>query len=218
MFPGADGRPLDRKAVWRAFAAAVNKANENALETEKLRRLTVHSLRHTFASIHLMKGTPIPEVSAMLGHANVNITLSIYSHFIPRMQTDSSDRLAAAIFNSQEKVLGSPLAMNSMHDGYGSSASVSWMSMSNDSGRSSGPGRRRPTAKTEGKAKLPEPTPKLKIQDGQVVDEAGRVYDLHEAAEAIRWVTARQYPPPHQYAILERIPLPYWHVINCAIH
>ena len=46
-----------------------------------------------------VNGTPIPEVSSMLGHANVNITLTVYTHFIPKMQTDSSSRLAAAIFS-----------------------------------------------------------------------------------------------------------------------
>jgi hypothetical protein len=60
------------------------------------------SLRHSFASIHLMNGTPIPEVSAMLGHANVNITLTVYTHFIPRMQTDSASRLAEAIFSGDQ--------------------------------------------------------------------------------------------------------------------
>ena len=45
-----------------------------------------------------MQGMPIPEVSAMLGHANVNITLVVYSHFIPKMRTDSTARFAAAIF------------------------------------------------------------------------------------------------------------------------
>jgi integrase len=103
VFPRADGRPHDRKTTWRAFDATIKKANEKAKgEGEKLRRLTVHSLRHSFASIHLMNGTPIPEVSSMLGHANVNITLAVYTHFIPKMQTDSSSRLAAAIF-SEEK-------------------------------------------------------------------------------------------------------------------
>ena len=38
----------------------------------------------------------------MLGHANVNITLTVYTHFIPKMQTDSSSRFAAAIFNGQK--------------------------------------------------------------------------------------------------------------------
>ena len=51
-----------------------------------------------------MSGTPIPEVSAMLGHANVNITLTVYTHFIPRMQTDSAAKLAAAIFSGQNTV------------------------------------------------------------------------------------------------------------------
>jgi integrase len=103
VFPRADGRPQDRKTTWRAFDAAIKAANENAKEErEKLRRLTVHSLRHSFASIHLMNGTQIPEVSAMLGHANVNITLTVYTHFIPKMQTDSSARLAAAIFSGKK--------------------------------------------------------------------------------------------------------------------
>jgi hypothetical protein len=50
----------------------------------------------------MMAGTPIPEVSAMLGHSNVNITLTVYTHFIPKMQTDSSARLASAIFSGQK--------------------------------------------------------------------------------------------------------------------
>jgi integrase len=70
---------------------AIKKANENAKPDEKLKRLTIHSLRHSRASIHIMRGTPIPEVSAMLGHANVNITLTVYTHFIPKMQTFSID-------------------------------------------------------------------------------------------------------------------------------
>jgi integrase len=103
MFPKADGRPQDRKTTWRAMDGAIKKANENAKnDKEKLRRLTVHSLRHSFASIHLMNGTSIPEVTSMLGHANVNITLTVYTHFIPRMRTDASSRLAAAIFSGEK--------------------------------------------------------------------------------------------------------------------
>ena len=104
MFPQADGRPQHRKAVWRAMDRAIKKANENAKDHEKLRRLTIHSLRHSGASIHVMRGTPIPEVSSMLGHANVNITLTVYTHFIPKMQTDSAANLAALIFRGKNPV------------------------------------------------------------------------------------------------------------------
>jgi hypothetical protein len=51
-----------------------------------------------------MNTTPIPEVSAMLGHANVNITLTVYTHLIPKMQTDSATKLAAAIFSGEKPV------------------------------------------------------------------------------------------------------------------
>jgi integrase len=104
VFPQADGRPSHRKAVWRALNWAIKKANENKHADDKLRRLTVHRLRHSGASIHLMSGTPIPEVSAMLGHANVNITLTVYTHFVPKMHTDSAARLAAAIFKGEKTV------------------------------------------------------------------------------------------------------------------
>jgi integrase len=99
VFPQADGRPQNRKFVWRALDRAIKKANHGKREDEALRRLTIHSLRHSFASIHLMNGTPITEVSAMLGHADATTTLRVYSHFIPKMRTDSAARFAASIFS-----------------------------------------------------------------------------------------------------------------------
>ena len=44
---------------------------------------TFHSLRHTFATWQLEQGTPVHEVSAMLGHASEAITLRIYAHVMP---------------------------------------------------------------------------------------------------------------------------------------
>src|SRR4030095_7096311 len=98
VFPQSDGRPQSRKTTWRALEKAIKKANDKVAEDQKLTQLTIHALRHSFASIHLMQGTPIPEVSAMLGHADVTTTLRVYSHFIPKMRTDSTQRFAASIF------------------------------------------------------------------------------------------------------------------------
>jgi integrase len=44
---------------------------------------SLHSLRHSHATIQLSKGTPLEVVSKRLGHANSNITLGIYSHALP---------------------------------------------------------------------------------------------------------------------------------------
>jgi site-specific recombinase XerC len=52
--------------------------------------VSLHSLRHTHASELLSSGVPIPTVAKRLGHANANVTLSIYAHAI------EADELAAA--------------------------------------------------------------------------------------------------------------------------
>jgi integrase len=59
-----------------------------------LEGVSLHSLRHSTASLLLSKGVPLSVVSEQLRHANQNITLSIYSHAIP-----SDKRAAAKIWN-----------------------------------------------------------------------------------------------------------------------
>jgi integrase len=51
---------------------------------------SLHSLRHSHASILLGNGTPLAVVSERLGHANQDITLGLYSHSLP------ADRKAAS--------------------------------------------------------------------------------------------------------------------------
>jgi integrase len=55
-----------------------------------LRGVSLHSLRHSHASVLISQGVPLPVVSERLGHANQNITLSMYSHALPK------DKRAAA--------------------------------------------------------------------------------------------------------------------------
>ena len=84
--------------------------------------------------------------------------------------------------------------------------------MGGDERRSSNKDRRRPSGETKAGLYVP-----FKFQDGKVVDDAGNIYDVHEATERIPWVTAQQYPPPHQYVIFHRCPKIDWEVLNCAI-
>jgi len=44
--------------------------------------VTLHGLRHTCASIMLMRGVPLTVVSRRLGHADVNITARVYAHLV----------------------------------------------------------------------------------------------------------------------------------------
>ncbi len=45
-----------------------------------------HDIRHTAATLLLMRGVPVKVVSEMLGHSDPTITLSIYAHVLPDMQ------------------------------------------------------------------------------------------------------------------------------------
>ena len=56
----------------------------------------MHDLRHTYASIMLAAGVNIKAISQALGHANVSITLNIYSHLLPgtgKSAVEKFDRL-----------------------------------------------------------------------------------------------------------------------------
>ena len=41
-----------------------------------------HDLRHRRISLLVLRGTPIPRVSAYLGHARGSMTLDVYSHVL----------------------------------------------------------------------------------------------------------------------------------------
>lgn len=50
--------------------------------TNKEIEKTIHTFRHTFATIMLSKGIPIKEVSIILGHAQASTTTDMYTHAI----------------------------------------------------------------------------------------------------------------------------------------
>ena len=56
---------------------------------------SLHSLRHSHASILLGNGTPLAVVSERLGHANIQLTLDTYSHVLPTMQKIAAERMDA---------------------------------------------------------------------------------------------------------------------------
>ena len=61
-----------------------------------LPHITMHGLRHTYASMLIAEGYPVTEVSAQLGHASVDITLRVYAHLFTRATT-ASKRISEAI-------------------------------------------------------------------------------------------------------------------------
>ena len=57
------------------------------LDLAGLSHRTPHNFRHHFAVEHLLRGTPIEDVSRLLGHANISVTMKSYSAWIKDRQT-----------------------------------------------------------------------------------------------------------------------------------
>ena len=49
----------------------------------KARRFSPHGLRHTFASLHLARGTSIKWIQSRGGSASAKLVLDLYGHFLP---------------------------------------------------------------------------------------------------------------------------------------
>jgi integrase len=60
--------------------------------------LRMYDTRHTSATLLMERGTNPKVVSERLGHANIGITLSVYSHVTQRLQAEASEKLAEALF------------------------------------------------------------------------------------------------------------------------
>ncbi len=59
--------------------------------------LRLHDLRHTAATHMFQEGVHPRVVQERLGHANIGITLGIYSHVLPTMQRDAADKIDALL-------------------------------------------------------------------------------------------------------------------------
>ncbi len=63
------------------------------------KRLTTHSLRHSAATLALLGGMSLDDVSAFMRHSSVSVTM-IYNHSISRMKSRCESVIAGAIFGS----------------------------------------------------------------------------------------------------------------------
>lgn len=79
------GRPLPKHDCHKLW--------NRLLEKHGMRKIRFHDLRHTCASLLLSLGIHPKIVQERLGHTSYKITMDLYSHLMPNMQSDASDAL-----------------------------------------------------------------------------------------------------------------------------
>jgi integrase len=86
------GRPYHPERVSTEFDRRVAKW--------ALPRITLHGLRHTWATLALRGGVHPKVVQERLGHSTIGVTLNTYSHVSVGMQRDAAEKVAGLIFGT----------------------------------------------------------------------------------------------------------------------
>ena len=102
VFAGPRGNVLGLQV----FRNALNQC----LEAVGLRHIRIHDLRHTYATIRLLRGHNIGDVSYQLGHSEISTTYDVYTHWIPgkfKSEVDELDMHPSAPYAHPEEQVGS---------------------------------------------------------------------------------------------------------------
>lgn len=95
VFTTESGAPVFPDSVTQWFTKFVKRSG--------LPRVTVHSLRHTYATLMIADGVPLVVVSQQMGHAQASTTANIYAHAIASAQA----RAAQTFDRFNDLVVGS---------------------------------------------------------------------------------------------------------------
>ena len=60
--------------------------------------LTLYALRHTCATLLLQANVHPKIVAEQLGHSSVTLTMDVYSHVLPTMQTEATAHLERMLY------------------------------------------------------------------------------------------------------------------------
>jgi len=92
VFCREDGTPLYPNWVTARFERLATEAG--------LPRLTLHGLRHSYATAGLAAGVDMKVMSERLGHASTAITADLYTHVLPTMDAAAAARVAGLILGA----------------------------------------------------------------------------------------------------------------------
>jgi len=84
VFPDLKGGYFNPSYLLRVF--------KKLLQEVGVPHMHFHDLRHSAATILLSMGVNMKVIQELLGHSDIAITLRLYSHLLPSMQQDASDK------------------------------------------------------------------------------------------------------------------------------
>lgn len=104
VFPSPEGKMSQHDNVIKRYF------NQALREAKLSHHISLHSLRHTNASMRIAAGQNIKYIQTQLGHASINITLDIYGHLFNDSNFNKQQvELLEQSFKSVRKPLEKPV-------------------------------------------------------------------------------------------------------------
>lgn len=89
VFLSSKGTPIETRAYNQSLLSACNRAG--------IRHISMHILRHTFATRCVENGMKPKTLQTILGHANINITMDLYVHTTDDEKHKEINRIESAL-------------------------------------------------------------------------------------------------------------------------
>lgn len=100
IFTNDLGEPINPNTISSWFSKFMNK------HSDKLPYITLHSLRHTNATLQIASGVPITTVAKRLGHTNSTTTGKIYAHAIKSADEAAAETLENLLTPNTNRNIG----------------------------------------------------------------------------------------------------------------
>lgn len=98
-------QPKPNERVFPCSWTQLRREMNNGIEQSGVKKIRVHDLRHSHASMLMNMNVPIKQISERLGHTDIKITLGIYAHLYKEKEQLLVDKLQEVAIKGQLKVV-----------------------------------------------------------------------------------------------------------------
>jgi integrase len=118
---GQDGLVFGRDAETPWATGTISQRANRAWKEQKLRPITLHECRHTFASLMIAAGVNPKALQTFMGHASITVTLDQYGHLFPGSEGEAAELLDAFLAESHERARSAAIAASDLGEVRGKS-------------------------------------------------------------------------------------------------
>ena len=78
---------------------------DQALRVAGLPRVTLHGLRHTFASVAASEDVPVKSVQLLMGHSHIDVTANVYAHVADKARRRAAVMISGALIGARLEIV-----------------------------------------------------------------------------------------------------------------